>query len=70
MCTPLTLIHAHQAERICQPWQKYAGSSIKPPGTDQRAVPGSAVVLEWPGYRAGGRSSGKCRSRRGRSEVH
>jgi hypothetical protein len=44
MCTPLTLIRAHQAERVYQPWQKDAGSRIKPPGTDQHAVPGSTLV--------------------------
>ncbi len=44
MCSPLALIHAHQAGRVHRPWQKHAESSIKPPGTDQRAVPGSAVV--------------------------
>ncbi len=41
MCSPLTLIHAHQAERVHRPWQKYTGLRIKPPGTDQRAVPGA-----------------------------
>ena len=26
MCSPLTLIHAYQAERVHRPWQKYTGS--------------------------------------------
>ncbi len=44
MCSPLTLIRAHQAERVHRSWQKYTGLRIKPPGIDQLAVPGSAVV--------------------------
>jgi hypothetical protein len=45
MCSPLTLIHAHQAKQVHRPWQKHTGSSIKPPGIDQLAMRGYSVAV-------------------------
>ncbi len=46
LCTPLALIHVRQAERVHRPWKKYTGSSVKPPGTDQRAVSRYAALAQ------------------------
>jgi len=46
MCTPLALIHTHQAERVHPPWQEHTGLSIKPPGTDQLTVSRYATLAQ------------------------